>query len=107
MEYFLIFCLIGYPLGQYLAIRTTDDGWRLLFALPAFPMVMVLGYTAAAFSDGATLWPVVLIMTTPFAVLYLLLVRLTYRVLGRFEARDAERGHASRVRPGAGVSHAS
>jgi hypothetical protein len=92
MDYVLLFCLIGYPIAQYVAIRNTECGWRLLFALPAFPMVLVAGYTAIAFADGANLWPIVLVFTASVAALYLLVMALIYGVVGLFEGRANRRG---------------
>lgn len=80
MDYVLLLCLVGYPLAQYGAIRHASGGWRMAFALPAVPMALVVAYTALAFSQGANLWPILLIFTAPLAILYLLLLAIARRI---------------------------
>ncbi len=47
-------------------------GWRVAAAVPVLPMTGVLIYTVYAYQAGSNLFPLVLIFTSPFALLYLL-----------------------------------
>ena len=49
-----------------------QGGWRTAAALPLALMVPILIYTVIAFGRGSNLAPVLLILASPFAVLYLL-----------------------------------
>ena len=91
VDYFLFFCLFAYPLAQFFAIRHTELGWRLLFAVPALPMALVAVQAVLAASDNASVWPVLLSVIAPFAVLYLLVVGAAYRAVGWLGAHTFRR----------------
>lgn len=50
-------------------------GWGLaLSLLPVLPMAVVLAATVDAWREGSTLWPLMLVLASPVAVLWLWLV---------------------------------
>lgn len=53
--------------------------WRLLAGIPAVPMALALAHAVFAFFAGSTIFPVVLIFTAPFALLYLLVLMVIKR----------------------------
>ncbi|MGH7233617.1 MAG: hypothetical protein ACREJU_19985 [Nitrospiraceae bacterium] len=61
-----------YFVMQVALLKRFREGWRRAAAVPAVPMVGVLIYTVYAFLAGSNLFPLILIFTAPFALLYLL-----------------------------------
>jgi hypothetical protein len=72
LVFLLPWAVPGYVIVQITLLRRYRDGWRLAAAVPVVPMVGVLIYTAYALFAGSNLFPLVLIFTSPFALLYLL-----------------------------------
>ena len=72
----------GYLVLQGIALWRLRGGWRLAVLLPALPMAGVLVYTVYAFLAGSNIFPLVLLFTSPFALLYLVVV-LVVRWLAR------------------------
>jgi len=71
----------GYVIVQITLLRRYRDGWRLAAAVPVMPMVGVLIYTAYALFADSNLFPLVLMFTSPFALLYLLGLAALHRVV--------------------------
>jgi hypothetical protein len=65
---------VAYLVVQIVALRRFRGGWRAAAAAPVLPMSGVLAYTVLAFQAGSNLFPLVLIFTSPVALLYLLAV---------------------------------
>ncbi len=61
-----------YFLLQFALLWYLRDGWRKAAAVPLALMAPVLAYTVFAFLDGSNLAPLVLILTSPLALFYLL-----------------------------------
>ena len=70
----------GYFILQIALLRRYRGGWRGAAAVPAVPMAGVLIYTVFALLAGSNLFPLVLIFTSPFALLYLLGLMVVRRV---------------------------
>jgi hypothetical protein len=62
----------GYVILQIRLLRRYREGWRRAAAVPIVPMAGVLIYTVYAFQAGSNLFPLVLLFTSPFALMYLL-----------------------------------
>ena len=73
----------GYLVLQVVLLRRYRGGWRVAAAVPAGPMTGVLIYTVYAFQAGSNLFPLVLIFTSPFALLYLIGVIVVRHVVLR------------------------
>ena len=78
---------VSYPGLQYSAVRQLRGVWRALSLLPLAVMLVVGGITVRALSEGANLWPILLIFTAPFATAYLLLLRFIERRVRRASTR--------------------
>jgi hypothetical protein len=61
----------GYVLLQVLLPLLTSGGWRRAALAPAVIMVPVVVFTALAYAAQSNLWPMALLLTAPFACLYL------------------------------------
>ena len=73
----LIFLFVpGYCLLQAALTFKTSGGWRKATLVPAVIMVPVLAYTVLAFAAQSNLWPLLLLLTTPLAFLYLVVLTL-------------------------------
>lgn len=72
-----------YLVLQVVLLRRYRGGWRLAAAVPALPMTGVLIYTVYAYQAGSNLFPLVLIFTSPFALLYLLGLMVVRHVVVR------------------------
>ena len=57
-----------------------SGGWRKAVAAPLLLVIPILIYTAFAFLKGSNLFPVVLILASPFAFFYLLIVLILHRL---------------------------
>jgi len=71
----------GYVILQIRLLRRYREGWRRAAAVPIVPMVGVLIYTVYAFQAGSNLFPLVLLFTSPFALMYLLGLMAIRRVV--------------------------
>lgn len=69
-----------YVIMQIRLLRRYHDGWRYAALVPVIPMVGVLIYTVYAFQAGSNIFPLVLILTSPFALVYLLGLMTVHRV---------------------------
>lgn len=74
------FCAaIAYPKLQYSALRQMRGVWLVLSLAPLVVMLVVGVVTALALSEGANLWPLLLIFTAPIATAYLAVLRFLER----------------------------
>ena len=81
------FCAaIAYPRLQYSVLRQMRGVWLVLSLVPLAVMLVVGVVTALALSEGANLWPLLLIFTAPVATAYLAVLRFVER---RVTRRDA------------------
>jgi hypothetical protein len=62
----------AYPVLQIIALRTLTGGWRYAAAVPLLAMAPIVAFTAFAFNQQSNLWPLLLILASPVALLYLL-----------------------------------
>jgi hypothetical protein len=81
------FCAgIAYPRLQYSVLRQMRGVWLALSLVPLAVMLAVGVVTALALSEGANLWPLLLIFSAPVATAYLAALRFVER---RTTRRDA------------------
>lgn len=73
-------CVPGYFILQFFLLWRLDAGWRKAAAIPLWPMVPVLLYTVYAYLDGSNLFPVLLILVSPIAVCYLVVLTIAWRM---------------------------
>jgi len=77
----LVWSPVGYAVAQVFALWRLRAGWRLAAAIPLVPMGAVVLYTIWAYSRGSNLFPLMLIFTSPLALLYLLVLIVAGRRL--------------------------
>jgi hypothetical protein len=83
MPYDLIWLAVPlYVILQVAVPAWSAGGVRVAAALPLVVMVPVFGFTAVAFAQESNLWPLLLLFTSPAAVLYLAVVALVARTPG-------------------------
>jgi hypothetical protein len=61
----------GYFFLQLLAALRYRGRWRLLALAPLVVMIPLLFHAGAAFAAGSSLWPVLVILASPVAFIYL------------------------------------
>lgn len=61
----------GYWVLQVRMARDYRGAWRIAALAPLLAMVPLVGYTVFALALGSNLWPLLLILASPIAVLYL------------------------------------
>ena len=66
--------LPGYWILQIILAKRCDGGWRIAALAPLVVMVPLVAYTAFAFAAGSNLWPLMLILVSPVAFVYLAIV---------------------------------
>ena len=64
----------AYLVLQVAALATLSGNWRRAAWVPVFAMVPLVGYTILALIAQSNLWPLLLILLTPFALLYLVIL---------------------------------
>jgi hypothetical protein len=64
----------GYFLLQAALTLWTSGRWRKATLVPAVIMVPILAYTLLAFAAQSNLWPLLLILSSPVACLYLMVL---------------------------------
>lgn len=69
-----------YPILQFVVLRRVARRWRFWVFLPVLPMGYVLAITVYAFWKGSNVWPILMIFTSPPAVLYLLFIWFLHNV---------------------------
>jgi hypothetical protein len=70
----IILALPGYFILQLRMAWRYRGGWLIAALVPLAAMAPVIVYCGVALSDGANLWPLLLILAAPFAFVYLLIV---------------------------------
>lgn len=78
---------LGYAILQVIAIATVHGRRRILMSLPAFPMLIVLAWTQFAYSSESNLWPIVMILSSPIAILIVIVLWTILFARQRREAR--------------------
>ena len=63
-----------YPPLQIFALFKLRSLWRFFALLPLLPMGYVLTVTIVAFLHESNVWPILLILIAPLALLYLILL---------------------------------
>jgi hypothetical protein len=79
----LMWSVPAYLVLQLIALWRWPGAWRLAAAIPAVPMAGVLVYTHMAYRAGSNLFPLVLLFTAPFALIYLIVLLGMRRARGR------------------------
>ncbi len=69
-----------YPALQLLALILIRKRWRIAAALPLLVMGPVLIFTIIGYIGASNLWPVLLIITVPYAIIYLILLFIAYAI---------------------------
>jgi hypothetical protein len=82
----MFLCFPVYVVAQIVAIVRLRGGWRWGSLLPVLPMFFVLVVTVKAFVQQSNLWPLLLLFSSPVALLYVLLV------LGLFKLSNKQQG---------------
>jgi hypothetical protein len=59
---------------QYFTVSRYRGGWRIAALVPLVVMVPIVGQAILAFLAGSNLWPLLLILVSPIAFLYLVAV---------------------------------
>jgi hypothetical protein len=62
----------AYPALQIIALKRLKGGWWYAAAAPLLAMVPIAAFTVFAFMQQSNLWPLLLILASPIASLYLL-----------------------------------
>jgi hypothetical protein len=70
----IILALPGYFVLQLRMAWRYRGGWLIAALVPLAAMAPLIIYSGVALSDGANLWPLLLILSAPFAFVYLLIV---------------------------------
>jgi uncharacterized integral membrane protein len=70
--------IFGYPILQFLAIKRTRGGWRVLALLPLVAMIPVLIVTFLGLVQGSHLWPIILIFVAPAILAHLIVLLVVH-----------------------------
>jgi hypothetical protein len=70
----LFLCFPAYVIAQIAAIVFLRRGWRWASLVPVPPMIFVVAATVKAYSDQSNLWPLLLLFSSPVALLYVLAI---------------------------------
>jgi hypothetical protein len=70
----VLLALPGYFILQLRMVWRYRGGWLIAALVPLAALAPVIVYSGVALSDGANLWPLLLILSAPFAFVYLLIV---------------------------------
>lgn len=74
------FCSVPVYLIWQVLVLFRRRGWGLILsAVPILPMSVVMAQTVEAYRLESNLWPILLILSAPFAVLWLFLASLLFR----------------------------
>ena len=66
--------LPGYWILQVILAKRCTGGWRIAALVPLVVMVPLVIWTAIAFAAESNLWPLMLILVSPVAFVYLAVV---------------------------------
>jgi hypothetical protein len=78
--FMLIWSVPAYVVLQIFALWRMEGGWQIASTIPLLPMGCVLAYTFYAYSAGSNLFPLILIFTSPLAVIYLVILFIAKKV---------------------------
>jgi hypothetical protein len=84
-----------YVIAQVIAVIRLRGQARIWAAVPIPFMVWVLYATLAAFGQNSNLWPIVMIVTSPVALAYVLLAGMVVFVMGKRAKVDSGSSVAS------------
>ena len=76
-------CFPIYVITQMVAIFRLRGGWRWASLVPVIPMIYVVAVTIKAFEQQSNLWPLLLIFSSPLALVYILLIVGLYQLVPR------------------------
>jgi hypothetical protein len=76
------FCTWGLPFIVYLGLQIAAvirlrGARRLVSIIPVLPMIWVVAFTISAFREQSNLWPILLILASPLAAIFIAVVYLT------------------------------
>jgi hypothetical protein len=71
----------GYFVLQFLTTFFWRGRWRLASLLPLIVMVPAAGHASFALAAGSNLWPILVILAAPFALLYLVVLGAAWGVM--------------------------
>jgi hypothetical protein len=71
---FMFFCFPAYVIAQVVAIWRLRSGWRWASLVPVPPMIFVVAATIKFFIEQGNLWPLLLLFSSPVALLYVLAI---------------------------------
>lgn len=71
LVYAAVWSVPFYFIAQIVMLARWRGGWRIAAAVPAVPMLFVVGHAIFAFAAGSNIFPIVLIFTSPPALVYL------------------------------------
>jgi hypothetical protein len=74
-----------YFIVQILVLWRWRGGWRIAAAVPAVPMLLILGHAIFAFFAGSNIFPLFLIFTCLPALIYLVFLGVLRRLLSQPE----------------------
>jgi len=79
----MVIMLMGWSIPGYIALqifllRRYREGWRTAALAPLALMIPLLGYTLIALLAQSNLWPLMLLMLTPIAFVYLAVLTLIH-----------------------------
>lgn len=72
MELAVMMSFPGYLVLQWHAARSWDGAWRIAALVPLVIMALLVVQAALAFLAQSNLWPLLVILATPLACLYLI-----------------------------------
>lgn len=75
--------VLVYPILQFVVIKRTSGGWRVLAYLPLILMVIVFITTCVGFYQQSNLWPLLLILVSPLVLVYLVILLVVQSVILR------------------------
>ena len=84
MPYDLLWLTIpAYVVVQVVALLRSAGGSRVAAVLPLFVMVPVFALTAVALVQESNLWPILMLLASPVALLYVAVVAVLARRSGK------------------------
>jgi len=82
MVFLLPIGIFGYPVMQIYAIRSMRGIWLYLAVAPLIPMAYVYYYTALSLVEGLEQGVVLIMLASPVALIYLLILILAHKTFG-------------------------
>jgi hypothetical protein len=75
--------VLGYLIGQVVVPLRLHGGWRIAALVPVPFMAYILYVTVVGLQHESNLWPLMLILLSPAALTYLLIVYFAGRTVGK------------------------